>query len=217
MLSKARCTIENIIILKNVIISLSIIHIHLIFLYFSLSEHEANTTELHPKVGPNLFTFVISCIKFHFNIKQSPQVQNQNHYFQSHSRWTEIFSPFSSLFLSCWHFMALKHNAGQHAETSVGTRETKGKIVAREQTRAMGEMVNMTPTAGREPVTWWGQSSMCHHWKFLISPFYIFIMIDSQMNDILYFLRICRRKYVCRDLDLDCDDGSSEEHASGKL
>ena len=28
MLSKARCTIENIIILKNVIISLSIIHIH---------------------------------------------------------------------------------------------------------------------------------------------------------------------------------------------
>ena len=53
--------------------------------------------------------------------------------------------------------------------------------------------------------------------KFLISPFYIFIMIDSQINDILYFLRICRRKYVCRDLDLDCDDGSSEEHASGKL
>ena len=102
----------------------------------------------------NLFTFVISCIKFHFNIKQSPQVQNQNHYFQSHSRWTEIFSPFSSLFLSCWHFMALKHNAGQHAETSAGTREIKGKIVAREQTRAMGEMVNMTPTAGREPVTW---------------------------------------------------------------
>ena len=49
--------------------------------------------------------------------------------------------------------MALKHNAGQHAETSAGTREIKGKIVAREQTRAMGEMVNMTPTAEREPVT----------------------------------------------------------------
>ena len=90
MLSKARCTIENIIILKNVIISLSIIHIHLIFLYFSLSEHEANTTELHPKVGPTYLPLLLVVSNFRKNFKIKTEVSciilicDIVHYMQPH-------------------------------------------------------------------------------------------------------------------------------------
>ena len=56
--------------------------------------------------------------------------------------------------------------------------------------------------------------------KILIISILCFLY-DALTEDVLYFLRYCKKRYECRDLVDNCDDipddNSSEEQASGKL
>ena len=117
MLSKARCTIENIIILKNVIISLSIIHIHLIFLYFSLSEHEANTTELYPKVGPTYLPLLLVVSNFTSTLNNHHKSRIRIIIFKAipdERRYFHLFPPYFCHVDISWHWSTMQVNMQKH-------------------------------------------------------------------------------------------------------
>ena len=72
------------------------------------------------------------------------------------------------------------------------------------------------PLSVYDPYCWDGTCDLRDVSRYVQDLHFLCFHYDRLTEDALYFLRVCKKKYKCRDLVNNCDD-SSEEQASGKL